>query len=381
MPWQESNPMSEREKFLKDHLSGLWEMKEVCERYGISRKTGYKWLARVEEDGVDGLRERSRRPHHSPKQTPPDVVELLLKTKQKHVSWGPKKVLAYLAKKGYSLLPAHSTVETVFDRHGLVQHRHGPRNWKHPGRSTKEPTAPNELWTTDFKGQFRTRDGVYCYPLTISDLYSRYLLECHGLFSVATEGAMPAFERLFREVGLPAAIRSDNGSPFASNGIHGFCALNVWWMKLGIVHQRIQPSHPEQNGAHERMHRTLKRETARPPAQNLRLQQVVFDRFRATYNDERPHEALDNDTPASRWQPSPRPFPDRIKGPEYPGHFEIRRVSNSGCFRIECGQIFLTNPLAGEHIGLEEIDDGIWSVYYYNTLLARYDEQTQTLSA
>ena len=192
---------------------------------------------------------------------------------------------------------------------------------------------------------------------------------------------MPAFERLFREVGLPTAIRSDNGSPFASNGIHGFCALNVWWMRLGIVHQRIQPSHPEQNGAHERMHRTLNRETARPPAQNLRLQQVVFDRFRATYNDERPHEALDNDTPASRWQPSHRPFPERIKGPEYPGHFEIRRVSNSGCFRIECGQIFLTNPLAGELIGLEEIDDGIWSVYYYNTLLARYDEQTKTLSA
>jgi hypothetical protein len=272
-------------------------------------------------------------------------------------------------------------LEGIFDRHGLVEHRHARKRWKHPGRPTTQPAAPNDLWTVDFKGQFRTKDGVYCYPLTVGDLYSRYLLACHGLFSVATEGALPVFERLFREAGLPAAIRSDNGAPFASSAIHGLCALNVRWMQLGIVHQRIQPARPDQNGAHERMHRTLKRETARPPAQDLRLQQDAFDRFRLIYNHERPHEAIANDTPASRWTPSPRPYPARIPRPEYPGHFEIRRVSNGGCFRIECEQIFLTNPLAGEDIGLEEIDDGIWSVYYYNTLLARYDERTKSLFA
>jgi putative transposase len=383
MPWKESNAMSERERFLRDHLSMMWSITELSERYDISRQTAHKWLKRIDEDGVDGLKELSRKPHSSPNRTPDHVAQLLLATKHEHPSWGPKKVLAYLERRGPKalVLPARSTVEGIFLRHGLVQHRRASRRWNHPGRPTSQPSGPNDLWTVDFKGEFRTRDGIYCFPLTVVDLFSRYLLACKGLFSVRTEGVKPVFERLFREVGMPLVIRSDNGPPFASKGIHGLCKLNVWWMRLGIIHQRIQPSHPEQNGSHERMHRTLKRETARPPQPNLRMQQIAFDQFRRIYNDERPHEALDNETPSSRWESSPRPFPARILGPEYPGHFEIRRVSNQGCFRLVCGQHFLSNALAGEHIGLEEIADGIWSIYYYNTLLARFDERTDELSA
>src|SRR5262245_27972031 len=183
MPWQESNPMTQREKFVRDARSGFWEMKELCERFGVSRKTGYKWLARLERDGVEGLGDRSRRPHRSPNETAPIIVDLLLETKRQHLTWGPKKVLRVLSRNGHTGLPARSTIEGIFDRHGLVEHHPRRRRWKHPGRPTGQPSAPNDLWTADFKGQFRTRDGVYCYPLTIADLYSRYLLRCHGLFS------------------------------------------------------------------------------------------------------------------------------------------------------------------------------------------------------
>ena len=233
----------------------------------------------------------------------------------------------------------------------------------------------NQIWPADFKGQFKTRDGIYCYPLTVTDHYSRQLLVCEALPSVRTEGAMPVFERLFREIGLPEAIRTDNGVPFASTGIHGLCALNVWWMKLGIVQQRITPGKPQQNGQHERMHRDLKRDTTRPPAANLTKQQEVFDCFRARYNDERPHEAIDGQVPSDRWKPSPRTMPDRIKPPEYPGHFEVRRVSNGGAIRLAMHQRFLSNALANEYVGLEEVDDGIWNIIYYTTLLGRIDER------
>jgi putative transposase len=241
-------------------------------------------------------------------------------------------------------------------------------------------TAPNQIWTIDFKGQFRTRNGIYCYPLTILDHFSRYLLGCHGRLDVAGAGVKAHLRQLFRTCGLPDAIRSDNGAPFASTGIHGLNRLNVWWLQLGITHQRITPGSPQENGAHERLHKTLKARATRPPAANLNTQQRVFNAFQATYNDLRPHEALDDETPASRWVPSPRAYPEHIAPPEYPGHFEVRRVSSAGTFRLHSGQHFLSQALNNEYIGLEEVHDGLWNLIYYETLLGRFSQHTHTIT-
>ena len=276
--------------------------------------------------------------------------------------------------------PARSTVFDILERYGRVRSRTRRRRWKHPGAAPFNTTAPNQIWTVDFKGQFRMRDGLYCYPLTIVDHFSRYLLCCYGLPDVRGKAVKNQFLRLFREQGLPDAIRSDNGTPFASTGIHGLSRLNVWWLKLGITHQRITPGNPQQNGAHERMHRTLKARATKPPAANLNIQQRVFNGFRQTYNDIRPHEALDDETPASRWTPSTHAFPERIAPPQYPGHVEVRRVSNAGTFRLHSGQQFLSQALNGENIGLEEVQDAIWNILYYDTLLGRFDERNKTIT-
>jgi hypothetical protein len=241
-------------------------------------------------------------------------------------------------------------------------------------------TAPNQVWTIDFKGQFKTRNGIYCYPLTVIDHFSRYLLCCHGLLDVRGAGVKPQLRRLFRAHGLPDAIRSDNGSPFASTGIHGLNGLNVWWLQLGISHQRITPGSPQENGAHERLHKTLKAQATKPPAANLNLQQRVFNTFQHTYNDLRPHEALNDDTPASRWAPSARAYPERIAPPEYPGHVEVRRISTAGTFRLHSGQYFLSQALNEEYVGFEEVQDGVWNILYYTTLLGRFDERTHTIT-
>lgn len=380
MPWKETAPMNEREKFVRAHLSGVWSMTELCERFGISRKNGYKWLARFQAEGRAGLADRSSAPHTCPHRTPEHVREAILEIRRRKPNWGPGKCLDWLRKFHPELpLPAISTAGALLDRHGLVKKRSRRRRWKHPGRPTLRPIAPNELWTIDFKGQFRTGDGVYCYPLTVADEYSRYLLECKGLGSVRTEEAQPVIERLFRRVGLPDAIRSDNGSPFSSTGLHGLCALSVWWIRLGIQHQRIRPGEPQDNPCHERMHRTLKDETARPPAASRRAQQRTFDRFRAEFNEDRPHEALKGDLPVEHWRPSQREYPSRMSEPEYPGHFEKRRVSTAGCFRFKRTPIFISQALKNEWIGLEEIEDGIWSVMFYDVLLARLDARTKEL--
>jgi putative transposase len=380
MPWLETNPMLERHHFVQDVASGHWTMTDLCVRYGISRITGYKWLGRYHQSGVGGLQDHSRAPRSCPHQTPDDQVRLILEENSRY-GWGPRKVLRRLKTRHPDRTwPARSTVFDILERHGRVVPRHRRRHWKHPGVAPVNTTAPNQIWTVDFKGQFRMRNGLYCYPLTILDHFSRYLLCCHALHDVCGDGVKPQFLRLFREHGLPDAIRSDNGSPFASTGIHGLNRLNVWWLQLGITHQRITPGCPQQNGAHERMHKTLKAKATRPPAANLNLQQRVFNRFLHTYNELRPHEALGDDTPASRWAPSPRPFPERILPPAYPGHFEVRRVSNAGCFRLHSGQIFLSQALNGEGIGLEQIQDGLWNILYYDTLLGRFDERTKAIT-
>ena len=380
MPWLETSPVLEQQRFVKDVESGHWTMSELCVRYGISRITGYKWLDRYRQSGVGGLQDHSRAPRSCPHETPRDVIDLVLRENGRY-GWGARKVLKRLRTRHPERdWPARSTVFDILKRHGRVVPRRRRRRWKHPGAVPFATTAPNQVWTVDFKGQFLLRNGLYCYPLTIVDHFSRYLLCCHGLCDVRTEGVMPQFRRLFREHGLPAAIRSDNGAPFASTGIHGLNRLNVWWLQLGISHQRITPGHPQENGAHERMHKTMKAKATKPPAANLNLQQRVFNSFRETYNEVRPHEALDDDTPASRWTPSTREYPERIAPPDYPGHVEVRRVSNAGTFRLHSGQIFLSQALNGEDIGLEEVQDAVWNILYYDTLLGRFDERSKAIT-
>jgi transposase InsO family protein len=380
MPWQETNPVFERHHFAHDFASGHWTMTELCDRYGISRNTGYKWLHRYAQQGPPGLFDRSRAPRSSPHETAAEVVALIL---QEHTrfGWGARKILKRLhTRDPKRAWPARSTIFDILDRHDRVQKRRARQRWKHPGAAALHTTAPNQVWTIDFKGQFRTRNGVYCYPLTVIDHFSRYLLCCHGLLDVRGAGVKPQLRRLFRAHGLPDAIRSDNGAPFASTGIHGLNGLNVWWLQLGITHQRITPGSPQENGAHERLHKTLKARATKPPAANLNLQQRVFNTFQRTYNDLRPHEALADETPASQWAPSARAFPERIAPPEYPGHVEVRRVSSAGTFRLHSSQQFLSQALNDESIGLEEVHDGIWNILYYTTLLGRYDERTHTIT-
>jgi transposase InsO family protein len=351
-------------------------MTALCARYSISRRVGYKWLDRFLRDGPAGLADRSRRPQHCPRALAPALVELLLTTRRAHPTWGPRKILAYLARRHRRpAWPAASTVGTLFSAHGLVRRRSRRRPPGHPGRPTSPMTAPNGVWTADFKGHFPTRDGRRCYPLTIVDGYSRYLLACQALTGQTTTASQPVFERLFREYGLPARLRTDNGTPFATTGLCRLSRLSVWWLKLGIQPELIEPAHPEQNGRHERMHRTLKAETTRPPAGDRRAQQRRFSAFCREYNEERPHAALANATPASCYAPSPRPYPARLPTIEYPGHFEVFYVSRNGGIRFRQRWLSLTHALLEEYVGLEEIDDGIWNVYFGSFVLGRFDER------
>jgi transposase InsO family protein len=380
MPWQETNPVLERHHFVQDLDSGQWTMTELCERYGISRNTGYTWAQRYQQHGVRALHNRSRAPKSSPHATPAAIVALILE-EHTRFGWGARKILKRLRTRDpKGEWPARSTIFDILARHDRVRHRRRRTHWKHPGAVPALTTAPNQIWTIDFKGQFRTRNGVYCYPLTVIDHFSRYLLACQALLSVEGHGAKAVLRQLFRTCGLPNAIRSDNGPPFASTGIHGLNGLNVWWLQLGITQQRITPGSPQENGAHERLHRTLKARAIRPPAANRNQQQRVFNAFQHTYNELRPHEALNDETPASRWAPSPRPYPEHIAPPEYPGHFAVRRVSNAGTFRLQRGQHFLSQALNGEYIGLEEVQDSVWNIIYYDTLLGRFDERTHTIT-
>lgn len=376
MPWSVSSPMSRRLEFVEDAQRGLYAMTELCARYGISRRVGYKWLARYAADGVDGLADQRRVAHSHPHRMPAEVAAALLTCRGAHPTWGPRKLLAYLARRHpRTAWPAASSVGALLKREGLVRARRRRPMPGHPGPPTAPMDAPNATWTADFKGQFRTQDGAYCYPLTVCDGYSRYLLACRGLPSVETAGARPVFERLFREHGLPTRIRSDNGVPFATSALGRLSALSAWWIKLGITPELTEPSSPQQNGQHERMHRTLKAEATKPPRNTLRAQQQRFDAFQREYNTERPHEALRNATPADHYTPSPRAYPRRLADPEYPGHFQVRYVSRNGGVRWRNQWVNVSHVLAEEYVGLEEVEDGIWSVYFGPVLLGRFHER------
>ena len=380
MPWKETCSMRERLRFIDSLESGHYTMTELCARYGISRKTGYKWAQRFVDGGVEALADQSRAPKSCPHQLSSEVRDALLEVRRKHPRWGPRKLLAYLRpRKPEWTLPAPSTVGDLLRREGLVVPRRRRRRRSEAAAPSPVVEGPNDLWTIDFKGEFRTRDRIYCYPLTVADRFSRFLLQCRGLGSTATVGVRPWMERTFREFGLPLGLLSDNGSPFGSRALCGLSRLSVWWIKLGIEPHYIQPGHPEQNGSHERMHRTLKSETARPPGPHLSAQQRRFNAFRQEFNQERPHEALGQQPPASRYQPSPRAYPSRLEEMEYEGHFEVRRVRRDGSIKWRGNWLFLSEVLTGERVGLEEIDDGLWSVYFGIKELGRFDEREGVL--
>ncbi len=378
MPWLETVAVEQREAFLRDRAMAVYSVTELCARYGISRKTGYKWLARFLEDGRGGLRDRSRAPHRCPHRIAAATAALICAARQAHPTWGPGKLVDWLAARHPDFVrPAISTAGDLLARRGLVKKRRRRRRYAHPGVVPPHTTAPNDLWTTDFKGHFRTRDGRYCYPLTVADQHTRYLLACHGLRSTKGVGVRPVFERLFREYGLPRAIRSDNGAPFATAGLHGLSQLNVWWLRLGIQHQRILPAHPQQNGAHERMHKTLKRDALQPPRAHIAAQQRAFNTFRRLFNEERPHQALHGRPPAALYRPSPRPYTGRLPPLEYPGHFIVKRVTRAGTifFSRKRKLVFLAKALQHQPVGLEEIADGVWSLHFAHVRLGHLDER------
>jgi putative transposase len=373
--------MSQRLLFIRDHARGVWPMAVLCAEYGISQKTGYKWLRRAVEEGEGGLADRSHAPHRCPHRLADDLAAAVLACRRAHPDYGPRKLLALLEEaEPERAWPAASTVGELLRRAGLAQRRRRVRRLGHPGKPTTVLTHANQLWTADFKGQFKTRDGLYCYPLTVADAHTRYFLGCRALGSTRYVGVRPVFVRLFQEFGLPEALRTDNGVPFATIALGRLSTLAVWLIRLGIRPELIEPAHPEQNGRHERLHRTLKAATARPPAATAGAQQRVFDRFRAQYNECRPHEALGQQPPARHYAPSPRPYPVRLPALEYPGHWETRRVSRNGGIRWQSRWVNVSHVLAEERIGLEPVADGLWSVYFGAVLLGRFDERTFTIT-
>jgi len=368
--------MDQRTQFIADYLRDVLSITDLCTMYGVTRKTGYKWIDRYLRQGPAGLEERSRRPRRSPNETPEDIVAAILEARRHHPSWGGKKLLALLHKRHPRWpLPGHSTACDILSRHGMVPRRRQRRRIGHPGKPTRQILAANDVWSADFKGQFRTGDGRYCYPLTVADGFSRYLLGCQALSSTAVAGAKPVFTRLFQEYGLPKRIRSDNGVPFATNTLARLSTLSAWWVRLGILPELIEPGHPEQNGRHERMHRTLKAETTRPAAGSLAAQQRRFNVFRTEFNEERPHEALDQETPATCYEASPRPMPDGLPPLEYPDRFEVRYVSANGGICWNSRWVNVSIVCVGEYVGLEEIADGIWNVYFGPLRLGRLHER------
>lgn len=375
MPWSEITVMDEKLMFIRDWKRENITFAELCRRYQISRKTGYKWTGRFDDEGVDGLRFRSHAALTVHNKTSPEVEDAIVTLRLKHRAWGAKKLEIQLAEKYPGLvIPARSTICNIFDRNGLILKKSRRRKIGHPGRPTTKATAPNISWSADFKGQFKTKDGKYCYPLTVTDNYSRYILACEALTGTTIAECKPVFTRLFKQFGLPDRIRTDNGPPFASTALARLSRLSAWWVTLGIRPEVIEPGKPQQNGRHERMHRTLKAETTKPPAANLTAQQRKFNAFTKEFNEERPHEAIQMKRPANLYEPSKRKMPLRIKKLEYPPHFEIRYVSKNSGIRWNGKWVPVSNSIVQQYVGLEEVDYGIWDVYFGPIKLGRLHE-------
>jgi transposase InsO family protein len=377
MNWKTVKPMDQKVLFIADSLRKSGSFADLCKRYGISRKTGYKWLKRYHADGIDGLQEQSRRPNRHPETTPYTIRQAIIEIRQsRRILTGAKKIQSALANRfPNEHIPSHTTINNILRSEGLLRPR---KKYKRITPYTKPfapVNAPNELWSTDFKGHFKLGNGKYCYPLTVMDHHSRFLMGCDGLMGTRHKETKQAFTHLFKIYGLPDRIRSDNGVPFAARTLGGLSRLSVWWIRLGILPERIQPGCPQQNGRHERMHRTLKAATTQPVAASLRAQQRQFDRFKAEYNMVREHESLKNKTPADCYQPAKRAYPNRLPELEYPDYFECFSVRENGVIYWNNGQVYLSHVLAGETIGLECIDDGVWAAYFGPVHLGQFNQR------
>lgn len=365
MPWKETDVVSERMRFVV-RLERGETMSALCREFGISRKTGYKILRRYEQGGPQALYDYSKKPLHSPHRVPPELEARIVELRKAHPRWGPKKLRAYLQRHEVQVhWPATSTFGQILKRHGLVQRRKRRRRTPLYSDKLRNAEASNQVWCADYKGQFRLGNRRYCYPLTVTDHFSRYLLGCEALEHTRGDAAKSVFASLFTRHGLPEVIRTDNGAPFASTGLWGLTPLSAWWIQLGIVHERIEPAHPEQNGTHERMHRTLKAEATRPPGRTLLQQQERFDAFQDEYNADRPHEALDMKTPSDFYRESVRSYPGIQRPLCYPLHDLTRTVG--ACGRIHMlgpPRIYLGRALRGQRVGLRELDDGRWLVSF-----------------
>jgi putative transposase len=374
MPWKASSVVERRKEFIEEYEGGLVPMAELCRIYAISRETGYKWVKRYEQYGWAGLEDLSRAPQRHPNQTAPELEERIVDLRREHPRWGPLKLQAYLrAKYSRKTWPAASTIGELLKREGLIIPRKVRRKTPAYTQPFADAKEPNQVWCMDFKGWFRTGDGERIDPFTLSDACSRYLLRCQAVEKTNTEQVRGILEAAFREYGMPERIRSDNGAPFASRALAGISVLSVYLMKLGIVPERIRAGHPEQNGRHERMHRTLAEETANPPAATRRGQQRAFNLFRGEYNEERPHEALGQKTPASCYQASGRSYPVRLRDPEYGSSLQVRRVNLRGGFSWKHQSIFLSEALIGELVGLEPVDERYFRVYFAEFPLGQFD--------
>ena len=380
MPWKEASPMTERQQFIDLYLSGNYSVTELAERFGISRKTAYKYIERFAQQGLEGLQDRSRAPKNHPNRFDDEQIRaLLIETRQAHPHWGPKMIRGRLLLKQPELeLPAASTIGMILKGEGLVGSRR--QRSVHPSSNARKPevvaTAPNVRWDCDYKGDFLLGNAQRCWPLTLTDGYSRVILEIRALSGTSYQLAWPVLESLLRTYGLPEVIRTDNGPPFAPfGGGIGLSRLTVKMIQLDIRHERTRPGSPQDNGQHERMHRTLKAETTRPPQQTMRAQQKCFDAFRVDFNEHRPHQGLDGRTPVSQYAASPRMYPPRLRPPEYPGHWEVRKVTSYGVISFKGRSLYIGSAIVSLPVGLVEIDDGVWSIWLYSQEIARVNER------
>jgi transposase InsO family protein len=363
-----------RNEFITAWLKREQSLSELCRGFDISRKTAYKWTARFTKEGRGGLSDRSRAPLHHPQSIDTAVAEAIVAARQRYPSWGPRKLRLWLQRKQPTRVwPAASSIGELLKREGLVAVRKIRRKTPPQSEPLSHAEAPNELWCVDFKGWFRCGDGARCDPFTVTDAYSRFLFCCRSVKKTDGPHVRAVMETIFRRYGMPPGIRSDNGPPFASRAPGGLTRLSMWWLRLGIRPERIEPGRPDQNGGHERMHRTLKQETASPPAANLRQQQQVFQQFERTYNEERPHEALQGKTPAEVYQASTKPYPGRLPELEYPRGAHLRRISQQGSLKWRCERTFISEVLGRETVGLLETEEEFFEVYYGPLLLGWFD--------
>lgn len=381
MPWSTPSAMSLRYEFVRDVVRNRKSFRELCRDYGISEKTGHKWRQRFAEGGATALADRSHAPHVPAHQVPRALIARICALREQYPKWGARKLRGILQSAEPTIVwPAASTITTILHREGVPLRRRSARRTAQAEWASvlTEPVRPNDVWATDFKGQFRLGDRSYCYPLTVSDLCSRFVLGCTGLTSVATEGVRPLFEQHFREYGLPAAIRSDNGVPFSSpHALAGLSPLAIWWIRLGIYPERIQPGCPQQNGVHERMHRSLKAEALQPPAPTLLAQNTRFIDWRRDFNTVRPHEAMGNTPPALHYAPSSRAYPTRLPPLEYPSCTQIRLVTSNGGIKWRNQLIFLSSALQGEYVGLRHDSETEWTIWLGALRLGIYNVEQE----